>query len=200
MERSSDTRSGRGEFKWFIYRLSRNHDESFKELGTFGERQLARMADMKLLTEVMHACLFGIKTTNKRDLDHIYQEFDDSFEGGEDYEQWIDEALLTLIDLEEIHKTGVTKSLSLYSLLLALLHSNHDVKSLRVLGAGGIGVLDREDLARNLSELAEVLELDESEVPKKFEAFAKASDKGTNVKMAREIRFEYYYKAVANPS
>jgi len=186
-----------GAFKWFIYRLSKMHDETFKLLGTFGERQLARMADMKLLTEAVDAMSFGIRTTNKRILDSIYNQFDDEFERSDELTQWIDEAFLTLIDLEAIYGTAVTKPLSLYALLLALIHSVHNLPTLNPVAPGGSGIATPETLERSLSQLAEVLESDTDQVPKRFEAFYRASDKGTNVKEARETRFRFYCQAVS---
>ena len=185
-----------GEFKWFIYHLSKNHDESFKLLGTFAERQLARMADMKLLTEITHALESGITTTNKASLTQIYRKFDTSFPNAVSHTRRFDEAILAMIDLQQIHGTAVTKPLSLYALLLALMHADSEVESLSSLAAGGNGLKTPEDRARSLSELSAVLDLDESDVPEGLKAFYKASDKGTNVGAARETRFLTYLDAV----
>jgi hypothetical protein len=188
-----------GDFKWFIYRLSKTYDDTFKVFGTFGERQLARMADMKLLTEVVHAMVFGIKTTTKRDLDHIYDAFDEAFTEADQFTLWLDEAILLLVDLEEIHGTALTKPFSLYALLLALIHCQHDLEPLREFVPGGRGLADRQSIARGLAELAEVLESEPEAVPAAYQAFSRASDKGTNVKDARETRVRFYCDAVAPP-
>ncbi len=60
-----------GPFKWFIHRLTRDYDKPF-ENGVFAAKQLVRMADAKLLTEVAHAMIHGITTTTKRRLDDLY--------------------------------------------------------------------------------------------------------------------------------
>lgn len=189
-----------GEFKWFIYRLSKAHDETFKLLGTFGEKQLARMADMKLFSEISDALIYGIRTTNKRILDSLYATFDTVFEDDPLFGERIDEALLKLIDLEAIYKTSVTKSYAMYSLVLALIHAQHDVESLRSVASGGTGIAEAEVMERNLSQLADVLELDVEDVPTEFEDFYRASSKGTNVKEAREIRMKYFLQAVTAPA
>jgi len=189
-----------GSFKWFIYKLSSNHDESFKALGSFGERQLARMTDMKLLSEVVNALEYGITTTNKKSLDQLYEAFDDSFKNEAMYADWVDAAFLTLIDLEELHGTSIMKPYSLYSLLLALIHAEHSVPTLNGILPGGGGLAVREELVRNLSQLVSVMDLDKNEVPGEYLPFYLASEKGTNVKAARETRFKYFFEAVSTSS
>src|SRR5205807_381593 len=54
-----------GEFKLFIHRISSRYDDPLNRIGVFSEKQLVRMQDTKLLSEVCHAYLHGIQTTNK---------------------------------------------------------------------------------------------------------------------------------------
>jgi hypothetical protein len=54
-----------GPFKWFIARLSKDLGDAQIEMGAFTQKQLVRMADSKLFTELSHALLNGITTTNK---------------------------------------------------------------------------------------------------------------------------------------
>jgi len=54
-------------------------DESFVNIGLFSGRELVRMADTKLLAEVVHAIYNGIETTNKKKLDDLYQQHEAEF-------------------------------------------------------------------------------------------------------------------------
>src|SRR5258708_7110687 len=69
-----------GKFKWFIYELSKKLDSTFLLTGIFKERNLVRMADAKLLCEIVHAIVNGITTTNASKLDSLYRKFDEEFE------------------------------------------------------------------------------------------------------------------------
>lgn len=184
-----------GEFKWFIYHLCRRHDQLVKDLGAFGDKQLVRMQDMKLLTEVCHALINGVTTTSKRDLDKLYESRDGEFPEVAEFEQWIESALLTVQDYVSIYDSGVTKPYSLYALLLAVIHAENDIPMLASLGTGGLGLKDVTDADRALSRLAEALE--EKLTTGRLARFVAASTTRTNVKDQREVRFRAYLAAVS---
>src|SRR5216683_1809309 len=57
--------SYQGPFKWFIASLAKRLEAVFVLIGLFSEKQLVRMADTKLLTEICDALLNGIRTTSR---------------------------------------------------------------------------------------------------------------------------------------
>jgi hypothetical protein len=184
-----------GEFKWYIYHLASALDTYVAALGIFSASQLVRMQDMKLLAEISHALLHGISTTNKKTLDALYKDHDESFPYTQEFSEKIDDAVKFVDSLSAIHSSGLMKPYSMYALLLAIIHAKAEVPALAANGSGGRGVAKAPVCERRLSLLAAAV--DEEEVPSKLKEFVKASEKGTNVKAARATRFSYCLDAVS---
>lgn len=183
-----------GEFKWYIYHLSSRHDEVFQSLGTFGQKQLVRMKDMQLLTELTHALLRGITTTSKRELDKLYDEFDESFPDAELFTGWMENALDVVAQVEPVHGTDLAKPFVLYSLLLAVIHAEVDVPALRALAIGGRGLRHDTERDRHLGILADALE--NKDRTGAHASFVRASTDRTNVVDQRATRFKTLLDAV----
>ncbi len=186
-----------GNFKWFIRRLSKNFDESFVSMGVFGEKQLVRMADTKLFTEICHAVLNGIQTTNKRMLDKVYEEKDRSFPEEKELEGRIGEAIDQMLEWSALHNGLLMKPYIVYSLILAMAHMKRSVASFQGLyPSKRARKFDNQIVLANLTLLSEALE--ESETPSKFEEFITACSSRTNVREQRERRFVWLCRAL-NP-
>lgn len=185
-----------GPFKWFIYRLAKDYAKQMKQMGTFNERQLIRMADMKLLAEITHAIIYGITTTSKRSLDKLYESRNVDFREEGDLEKSIREALDFVAQLEDLHGTDLMKHFSLYSLVLAVIHAQTDVATLRECGTGGVGLVGRASAVASLSELQRALDKEEV-FPPRFDSFLRAFEKGTNVIDQRKARMEFFLEAVS---
>jgi hypothetical protein len=78
--------SHQGAFKWFVARICKKFGKAFVDIGIFGEKQLVRMADTKLISEICDAMLFGIRTTNKKILDRLYDDRDRAFAEEQDFQ------------------------------------------------------------------------------------------------------------------
>ncbi len=183
-----------GEFKWFIYHLSRSLDTTFIRLGAFSDKQLVRMQDMKLLAEITHAVLNGITTTNKRSLDGLYRSFDESFPDHDRLATRIEEAFRTIEKIESIHGSALTRPYSLYAMVLAMMHVRKALPKLAHVTEGGGGFAKMPTIERRLSLLAEAVE--EKDDKGTYRAFVRATEKGTNVKAERETRFRYFVHAL----
>lgn len=184
-----------GAFKWFAYGLSKKYDQAFVDLGVFGEKQLVRMADAKLLSEVVHAFLYGITTTDARKLDILYSEFDQGFPQEKEMQDRIEEAMSLVLDLEEIHRGPLVKPYNFYSLALAISHVKNPVEKLTVdYEPPTTRVYDRDIVAANLTSLAESLEYPEE--PGAFREFVTANLSKTNVAAHRSIRLRWFCKAL----
>ncbi len=78
-----------GDFKWFIVEMTRKYAGALKSIGVFSERQLSRMADAALLSEIVMAITKGIETSSQRKIDAFYSEKDPEFtEEGEMTNAW----------------------------------------------------------------------------------------------------------------
>jgi Protein of unknown function DUF262 len=185
-----------GRFKWFVATLAKRQEAVFLNIGLFSQKQLVRMADAKLLTEVCDALLNGIRTTNKSILDGLYRSKDDEFPEQSDLDLWITEAVDTIRRWGSIHKTSLMKSYIVYSLLLAIIHTIRVIPALQ--SSRPLNQPTKIDVALaevNLTALSNALDYDEP--PSDFSEFAKACSEKTNVKEQRQIRFRWLCRAIS---
>jgi hypothetical protein len=191
--------SFQGSFKWFINRVAKRFGKSFMEIGLFGEKQLVRMADTKLLTEVCDALLHGIQTTNKKILDALYRERDKQFPEENDLEREITDSLDMLREWPDIHCGVLMKPYVTYSLVLAIVHVRHPVPSLEVhFQSPRLERFDNEAVTANLLVLSEAIE--NPEAPGEFGEFVAACSSKTNVRDQRAQRFKWMCRALTSES
>jgi hypothetical protein len=184
-----------GAMKWFVYGLARTHDTSMLKLGTFSQKNLARMADSKLYAEIIHAVLNGIATTKKQQLDALYRENDKQFARATEVKERLDGAVDLLLAMEGIQRGPLVKPHQTYSLVLALMHLAKPIASLKPLfGNRRPRRVDPATAEQALVPLAEALEAEP--VPPSYRGFVKASTSKTNVKAQRERRFKTYCGAL----
>jgi hypothetical protein len=185
-----------GSFKWYIYHLSRELDLHWLRLRVFTDKQLVRMADMKLLAEVSHALLNGITTTNKTSLDSLYRQYDGEFAAAQSFSTAILKAFDLLDGFPSLEDSPLSKTYSLYSLLLAIIAVQNPLETLPLPSKSRLRLASTATIERNLSILADVVENEQSDGP--YARFFRATDKGTNVKSARQTRFDYFVEALAD--
>ena len=168
----------------------------FLKIGVFSEKQLIRMQDIKMFSEIVHALLHGIQTTNKLKLDSLYKDNDESFKFEADIENRIRNALDFILEMVDIHDTPLMKPFNLYSLILAVSHILKPVKNLSNIYSPKSKKkrkLDKSILA--LTSLAESLEYDEA-IDDKHQDFIRANQKATSNPENRKIRFRHFCKAL----
>jgi len=184
-----------GAFKWFMYKLSRKYAQTFVNMGVFGEKQLIRMADTKLMSEMVHAINFGITTTNERILNKLYAKYDERFSMEIDIETRFDEIVNYTIQFEDIFNSPLVKPYNFYSLGLAITHMRKPVNNfIENYNPEVPYVFNRDVVKANLTNLADALEaLQESG---KYKEFVKANLSMTNVAAHRIIRFKWFCKAL----
>lgn len=184
-----------GPFKWFIHRLARDFDGVIISIGSLSQKQVIRMADAKLWTEVSHAILNGVRTTNKASLDRLYREKDVDFPEGAELDDRLRTALEYVVALPELHATELMKPYQLYALLLAVSHAQRPIPLLATTVPLLDGRLSRDEIVANLTTLAEAAAggvTDEAYAP-----FVEASRSKTNVAGERLARISWMYRALA---
>jgi hypothetical protein len=187
-----------GPFKWFIFRLTRDYSQALINMGIFREKQVIRMADAKLLTEIADALVNSIRTTNGRLLDKLYESRDVAFDEEPEFDHRFCGAIDFLVELPELHGTNLMRSYVAYGLILAIMHLQNPVPSLiDAMPVQPEASFDRDRALANLGALSESLDLDEDEWSQSpFEEFARASKIGTNVGAKRQIRARWLYRAL----
>ena len=185
-----------GPFKWFVASLAKRQEAVFLAIGLFNKKQLVRMADAKLLTEICDALINGIRTTNKTILDNLYKSKDEQFPEQQELDLWISDAVETVRRLTVIHNTSLVKPYIMYSLVLAVIHTVRMVPALqRSFPRNHAAPVDAALAEVNLTALSTALDYDEP--PVAFAEFVKACSAKTNVREQREIRFRWLCRAVS---
>ena len=190
-----------GPMKWLIVDLAKAYSDVFVNLGVLTKRSTVRMADAKLLAEIVHALIYGITTTSKAKLNSMYHEFDrgDQVDKEDDIREAIEEAIDDVLGIPEIHTTALMKMNVFYSLVLATIRVRRAWPTL-------MNVADepkeRASLTQsstdNLLTLAEALE--EPELLKDYADFTDAAAEKTNVKSQRETRVRWLTRALSDSS
>lgn len=188
-----------GPFKWFVSNLAKRQETVFLNIGLFTQKQLVRMADTKLLTEICDALMNGIRTTNKVILDNLYRSKNDKFIEQSDFDLWITEAVDTIRLWVGIHNTNLMKPYIIYSLILAVIHMVRVVPKLEPSYPRSESTpIDMASAEVNLTALSAALDYDET--PQQFAEFVSACSAKTNVKEQREIRFRWLCRALVEPN
>lgn len=186
-----------GAFKWFINSLSRKYDVAFSEVGVFTAKQLTRMVDSKILTEICHALIHGITTTNATNLNRLYKDFDNDFPREEEFQFALESALDKALFESQISGTPLTKPMNFYALVLAYIHAGKLTAVPGDFEPRVIPQFERGDVTSNLSVLAEALEAqDDGRTDMDLAAFVSAAKDRTNVAEQRKTRFEYFLGAL----
>ncbi len=184
-----------GPFKWFVASLAKRQESVFLNIGLFSQKQLVRMADTKLLTEICDALMNGIRTTNKSILDNLYRSKNDKFMEQSEFNLWITEAVDTVRRWAGIHHTSLMKPYIIYSLILAVIHTVRVVPALQPSSPRNeLMQIDMGPAEVNLTALSAALDYDET--PQDFADFVNACSAKTNVKEQREIRFRWLCRAL----
>ena len=120
-----------GCFKWFINELNDDLNEFFLEYNVFTKRQMLRMADSEFLTECVLAMERGIISTGPRDLQSMYQKYDDRFNDAALYRDQIKFAIEYVRDhFFALRRSHMMKPYALLSLLTAIIHARYEIPAL----------------------------------------------------------------------
>ncbi|MCK5057337.1 MAG: DUF262 domain-containing protein [Candidatus Aminicenantes bacterium] len=185
-----------GDFKWYIYNLSKRYDQSLLNIGVFPEKRLIRMADAKLFSEIIHTLLNGFTTSVSTLLDNLYKKYDSSFPDEKAIDYRINQAMDIIFDLEEIHKGPLMKPFNIYTLILAIIHSKKPVEKITSIYKPKEDYMyDRNVVISNLTSLADSLEYPDKP-SQKFKEFVQANLSKTNGAPARKIRFKFFCRAL----
>ncbi len=186
-----------GDFKWFIVGITERHANLFKRLGVFNERNLSRMQDAKLFTEIVLALRVGIETYSKRKLDNLYKENEEDFAGGAATAEQISGAVGRILDWEDLHGGPLMSPANFLSLVLAVIHCSEPVQVLSSVFPPEEIQLGADDVVvPNLATMSEALAAESPTTA--LQSFVDACSKGTNTKAHREERFRWFCRALGN--
>ena len=156
-----------GEFKWFVNSMADDLNEFFVEYGVFNNREIVRMSDSALITDLVLSLERGIISTSPSDLNNLYRSYDDSFPNSGEYRRKIHSAFEFIsLNLTDLRRSFLMKPYALHSLVTALIHARYGIpevtNALRVPSinsfAGDVQIASRQLLAIAQAHEAKELE------------------------------------------
>lgn len=183
-----------GSFKWFIVEMTDLYGQALKDMGVFTERQLARMEDAKLLTDICYTRAEGIKNQSEPALDTFYSDHEDGYAQEAEMHDRFSGVFSQLLAWPELHRSALMRSYAFYSLSLALMHVSQPVTELQpAYPVDGPQPVDAAVALPNLTLLAEALET--PDVEPGYADFVKSTEATTRVNQ-RTTRFQWFCRAL----
>jgi len=197
---AQELRNGRyfGKFKQTAYTLAHEHLEFWRIHRVFTERNIARMLEVELTSELMIGQLDGMQD-KKGTIEHFYFKFDDHFPKRksikEAFRATIDEAAESLGD--DLRHTEFRRPPLFYTLFCAICH--------RIAGLPGADAdsphrrlqkSERLALREAVLDLSEKVSQarDSERIPESYGPFVAACLSQTDNIKPRQTRFRYLYK------
>jgi hypothetical protein len=183
-----------GPFKWFVQRLAHRFSETLRAIGVLSRRDMIRMGDSRLYSEIVHTIVNGFVTTKGPQIDALYRKFNSTFEEEDQYflylELGIDQAARVVSDGErELQRGYMFQTLAL---VFIDRHFNLGLKQKAIESAPEV----HATLQLGAPDLAVLIDgLRDPETHPMLAEFIDAT-KGTNVGRAKAVRFLYLDAAV----
>jgi len=202
--------SYQGQFKWFIKELLNLYSPMLQEYKIFTLRDISRMRDAEMLTELCQIVLDGIKTRRGEFLDKIYENNDKHFNRKDEVYTKVTETLdFIKVDFNQILKSEVLKSYSFYSLFSALIYNRYGISNISPTEVDGLKTTGQytSDTNQAIQNILELFNLDEEQMDEddsnegkndSFSKVLKGATGATTTDGNRRLRLKWLVKALQN--
>lgn len=184
-----------GAFKWFIFEISREYREDLLQNGIVSRRDIIRMSDTRIFTDLISILEDGFITTRPPNIESLYKRYDFDFANGPIYSEKIGSAFADwhLIDggaYEKLNKKHV-----FYTLLAALIEKrNPGTIGSHLDGDRAEKLAAIRSIGASMAQLDRALAVDDPE--HKLADFVDACSSKTNVGNQKFTRFAYLLSAL----
>lgn len=189
-----------GEFKWFIKDMIEFYVPMFEEYKILTVRQISRMADADLMTELCQIIMEGIEARTSSKLDALYKKNDRHFVSKAVVERRLRETIdFIKIELNPVCKSRVLKGFSFYSLFAALVYNKWGIVNITEdqfddMQTIGVFTKDINKANQNILELFMAVDLEDEDG--NYTEFVKASTSTTHGLKNRMVRLVWLVKAL----
>lgn len=188
-----------GAFRWAVVEASKRWSVLWTQYQVVGLRARVRMADDELVAQMFGIVLEGVADGGQPAIKKLYEKYDRQLPN--DTEEELDSAVdYVLNNLSEIMETSLARAPHFLMLFASVAHGRFGIPEGDMRDAmpprDSRALTDMIAAKSNLAILAEVLELDEEEIPERFVAFRIASAGTTHRIRSRKIRFPLLYQAL----
>lgn len=194
-----------GEFKQTVYSLGYEHLEFWRQNGILFDRQIMRMAEAELTTELLVVMLVGIQHRRNK-INELYEIYDDSFP----VKSKIEKEFRSVVDVitnclgDSLRNTIFSGRVLFYSLFCAFYHVMYGIIGTPELGkGGGHRKISASELLRVKDALISLGKKYKGPSPSpEMEKFISASQKATGDRDRRILRVKtisnYIMKAISS--
>jgi hypothetical protein len=178
-----------GPFKWFIQRVANRFSEPLRAAGVLTRRDIVRMADSRLYSEIVHTVLNGFVTTKAEQIDALYKSFNTTFETEELLFSYLDYGISCAIEQVAGEERELQRGYMFHAIAVICIDRQF-----------GLGL--RDEAAKVVPGIAATLRpgsldisvlIDGLRDPENHPSLSEFVDstKGTNVGRAKAVRFLY---------
>lgn len=191
-----------GEFKWFIKDMIELYSPLFEKCNILSVREIARMKDADLMTELCQVLIDGVIGRRSKALDNLYKDYDNEFKDKNIIEKKLKETLdFIKIDLNPLCDSQVLQSYSFYSLFSALVYNKWGISNINENDINGFKVIktytkDTNIAIQNILELFTAVE--KKDLSGKFGEFVQANIATTHSVKNRTLRLKWLIAALQN--
>ncbi|WP_275783060.1 DUF262 domain-containing protein [Pararhizobium gei] len=114
-----------GPFKIFIFRMTRAFRELMLDAGIISRRDVIRMADTRLISDIVHIIQKGFFTTRPPDIDSLYREFNTDFPSEESLEKTLRSSFIYWHENKLVEFRRFSSKHVFYTLLCAVAERTH---------------------------------------------------------------------------
>lgn len=188
-----------GAFRWAVVEASKRWSVLWNQYQVVGLRTRVRMGDDEFMAQMLGIVLEGVTDGGQPAIQRLYKTYDKALP--HDTEDKLDDAVSYIIkNFSEVADTILARAPHFLMLFAAVAHARFGIPD----GDMGSAMPRRDPRAlsdvvaarANLGELADVLDMDEEEIPKRFVPFRIASAGTTQRIRSRKIRFPVLYQAL----
>lgn len=183
-----------GPFKWFIQRVAFRFSEPLRAAGVLSRRDIIRMGDNRLYSEIVHMLLNGFVTTKSPQIDALYKRFNSTFEEEDALFSYLDFGISGAIKEVTNNERELLRGYMFSTLTTVIVERRFN------LGLTQRAIEAAPDVAATVQASPVHLEslidaLRDPEAHPSLADFVEAT-KGTNVGRAKAVRFLYLNAAI----
>jgi uncharacterized protein DUF262 len=186
-----------GEFKAFINRLTDKYAALFSEWDVLTKRQIVRMADAELLTEMVLALERGTISSSNKALTDLYKTYDAHFPHAVEYGQRIEDSLDFVIgSLSPLRGSYMMKPFVVHSLFSALAHNKYGLAGFEA--KSGLAPINTftPNVEAAIDALKSLASAHESKDQGVLKPYVDACSAGSNREQQRTVRVTYICNAL----
>ena len=193
-----------GKFKWFIKDLLDLYSPMLQEYKILTLREISRMNDAEMLTELCQVILDGIKTRRAEFLDKIYENNDTHFDRRDELYLKVTETLdFIKVEFNQLLESEVLKSYSFYSLFSALIYNRYGISNVSSDEVDGLEPTGQytSNISQAIQNILELFNVDEDDNEGENDSFSKVlrgTTGATTTDGNRRLRLKWLVKALQN--